>query len=80
MEEVEKQVKQVIVDKLGVVDSDITCESDYIADLGADSLDMVELIMEMEERFGVKISDNEAEGMRTVGDTVAFLKDKISLS
>ena len=80
MEEVEKQVKQVIVDKLGVVDSDITCESDYIADLGADSLDMVELIMEMEERFGVKISDNEAEGMRTIGDTVAFLKNKISLS
>ena len=80
MEEVEKQVKQVIVDKLGVVDSDITCESDYIADLGAESLDMVELIMEMEERFGVKISDNEAEGMRPVGDTVAFLKDKISLS
>lgn len=69
-----EKVKQIIVDQLGVEESEITMESSFIDDLGADSLDIVELIMALEEEFNLEIPDEEAEKMSTVGDVVEYIK------
>ena len=76
MSEVETQVKQIVVDHLGIDDSKVTPESKFIDDLGADSLDTVELVMAFEEEFGSEISDTEAEKILTVGDAVKFIESK----
>ena len=76
MSEVETQVKQIVVDHLGIDDSKVTPESKFIDDLGADSLDTVELVMAFEEEFGSEISDNEAEKILTVGDAIKFIESK----
>ena len=76
MSEVETQVKQIVVDHLGIDDSKVTPESKFIDDLGADSLDTVELVMAFEEEFGSEISDSEAEKILTVGDAVKFIESK----
>ena len=76
MSEVETQVKQIVVDHLGIDDSKVTPESKFIDDLGADSLDTVELVMAFEEEFGSEISDSEAEKILTVGDAVKFIEGK----
>ena len=68
------QVKAIIVDKLGVDESKITMEARFREDLEADSLDLVELIMEFEEKFGGEISDGEAQKITTVGEAVTYLK------
>lgn len=68
-----EQVKKVVVDQLGVKDSEVTKESSYVDDLGADSLDTVELVMALEETFGIEIPDEDAEKIKTVGDTVAYI-------
>ena len=70
------QVKEIIVDKLGVDQDQITPEAHFIDDLGADSLDTVELVMEFEEQFGIEIPDEDAEKITTVGSAVEYLKDK----
>ena len=74
MSEVETQVKQIVVDHLGIDDSKVTPESKFIDDLGADSLDTVELVMAFEEEFGSEISDSEAEKILTVGDAIKFIE------
>lgn len=71
--EVFNQVKAIIVDKLGVDESKVTPEARFREDLEADSLDLVELIMEFEEKFGGEISDEEAQKITTVGDAVTYL-------
>jgi acyl carrier protein len=71
---VEDRIKQIIVNQLGVEESTVSAKAKFVEDLGADSLDIVELIMAMEEAFGVDIPDEEAEGIKTVGDAVAYLK------
>ena len=76
MSEVETQVKQIVIDHLGIDDSKVTPESKFIDDLGADSLDTVELVMAFEEEFGSEISDSEAEKILTVGDAVKFIEGK----
>ena len=76
MSEVETQVKQIVVDHLGIDESKVTPESKFIDDLGADSLDTVELVMAFEEEFGSEISDSEAEKILTVGDAVKFIEGK----
>ena len=76
MSEVETQVKQIVVDHLGIDDSKVTPESKFIDDLGADSLDTVELVMAFEEEFGSEISDSEAEKILTVGDAIKFIEGK----
>ena len=69
-EEIFEKVKKVIMEQLGVSDSAITLEASFIDDLGADSLDIVELIMALEEEFDIEIPDNDAEKVATVGDVV----------
>jgi len=68
-----EKVQEIVADKLGVEKTKITPEASFIDDLGADSLDTVELIMKMEEEFGVEIPDEEAEKLKTVGDVVNYL-------
>jgi acyl carrier protein len=66
-------VKKVVVEQLGVADSEVKKESSFVDDLGADSLDTVELVMALEEAFGCEIPDEDAEKIKTVGDTVTYI-------
>ena len=72
-EEVHEQVREILVERLDIDESDVTEEASLRDDLKADSLDLVELIMDLEERFGVKISDEEAQSIGTVGEAVEFI-------
>ncbi len=78
MADIEKKVKEIIVSKLGVDEAQITLEASFTNDLGADSLDTVELVMEFEKAFNVQIPDEDAEKIGTVGDAVNYLKSKVS--
>ena len=75
MSEVSTKVKAIIVDKLGVSESDVTDTSSFTNDLGADSLDTVELIMEFEKEFDIQIPDDTAESIETVGDAISFIEN-----
>ena len=75
MSDIASRVKAIIVDKLGVDESEVTLESSFTNDLGADSLDTVELIMEFEKEFGIAIPDDQAENIATVGDAVTYISD-----
>ena len=70
------KVKKMVVDHLGVDETKVTDESNFIDDLGADSLDTVELVMAFEEEFGSEISDSDAEKILTVGDAIKFIENK----
>jgi acyl carrier protein len=70
-----EKVKKIIVEQLGVEEDEVTMESSFIDDLGADSLDIVELIMALEEEFDIEIPDNEAEKIASVGDAVDYIKN-----
>ena len=72
----EDKVKSIIVEQLGVKAEDITPESSFINDLGADSLDTVELLMALEEEFGVEIPDEDAEKISTVGEAIKYIEQK----
>ena len=72
------KVKEIIVDKLGVEDGKITMEAKFIDDLGADSLDTVELIMQFEEEFDIEIPDEDAEGLLSVGQAVDYIDQKLN--
>ena len=72
-----EKVKSVIADQLGVDEDSITMDSSFVDDLGADSLDIVELIMGLETEFDLEIPDEEAENILSVGDAVSYIKDKI---
>lgn len=76
--DIDAKVKAIIVDKLGVDESEVANDSNFTNDLGADSLDTVELIMEFEKEFDISIPDEDAENIATVGDAVTYLKGKIS--
>ena len=70
------KVKKIVADHLGIDDTKVTDEASFIDDLGADSLDTVELVMAFEEEFGSEISDSEAEKILTVGDAIKFIESK----
>jgi acyl carrier protein len=72
--DIEEKVNAIVAEKLGVDKAEVTPDAVFIDDLGADSLDLVELIMAMEEEFGFEIADEEAEKLRTVGDVTNFIK------
>ncbi|MBT3611411.1 MAG: acyl carrier protein [Flavobacteriales bacterium] len=74
MSDVAEKVKAIIVDKLGVDESEVTNEANFTNDLGADSLDTVELIMEFEKEFDIQIPDDKAEAIETVSDAISFIK------
>lgn len=78
MENVVEKVKEIIVDKLGVEESEVTETANFTNDLGADSLDTVELLMEFEKEFGVKIPDEDAAGIATVADAIEYVKAKLA--
>jgi acyl carrier protein len=71
----EAKVKEIIINELGVDPDKVTAEASFVEDLGADSLDTVELVMAFEEEFGVDIPDEDAEQMRTVGDAIKYLNE-----
>ncbi len=75
MADIESRVKAIIVDKLGVDESEVTAEASFTNDLGADSLDTVELIMEFEKEFNIAIPDDQAEKIATVGDAVKYIEE-----
>jgi acyl carrier protein len=75
MSEVAEKVKSIIVDKLGVEESEVTPEASFTNDLGADSLDTVELIMEFEKEFNIAIPDEQAEKIGTVGDAISYIEN-----
>ncbi|MEZ4987938.1 MAG: acyl carrier protein [Saprospiraceae bacterium] len=78
MSNIETKVKAIIVDKLGVDESEVLLTSSFTNDLGADSLDTVELIMEFEKVFDISIPDDKAELIQTVGDAVSYLESQVS--
>lgn len=75
---IEERVKDVIVAQLGVEPAEVKPESSFVDDLGADSLDTVELVMALEEEFGIEIPDEEAEKIKTVGEAIDHIKSKLS--
>ena len=75
MSDIASRVKAIIVDKLGVEESEVTLEASFTDDLGADSLDTVELIMEFEKEFNISIPDDQAESIATVGQAISYLEE-----
>ncbi|MBQ9788298.1 MAG: acyl carrier protein [Lentisphaeria bacterium] len=75
MSSVAEKVKKIVVEQLGVSEDQVTPEAKFIEDLGADSLDQVELVMALEEEFGAEIPDEAAEKLTTVGDAIAFIEE-----
>ena len=78
MSEIESKVKAIIVEKLGVDENQLTNEASFTADLGADSLDQVDLINEFEKVFGVQIPDEDTQKISTVGDAIAYVEGKMN--
>lgn len=77
MADIASRVKAIIVEKLGVDEGEVTPEASFTNDLGADSLDTVELIMELEKEFNVSIPDEQAENINTVGQAIAYLEEQV---
>ena len=76
-EEIFEKIKAIIVDQLGVAEASVTMEASFIDDLGADSLDIVELVMALEEEFDMEIPDSDAEKVVTVSDVVEYIKENV---
>jgi acyl carrier protein len=77
MSDISSRVKSIIVDKLGVDENEVATEASFTNDLGADSLDTVELIMEFEKEFNIAVPDDQAENIQTVGDAIKFIEDNV---
>ncbi len=77
-ENLEERVKKIIIEQLAVDAAEVTTQAQFVQDLGADSLDTVELVMALEEEFDIEIPDEDAEKIKTVGEAVTYIKDKLS--
>ena len=77
MSQIEDKIKEIIVKNLGVKESEVTRNASFVNDLGADSLDCVELVIDFEHEFGIEIDDNEAENINTVGEAIDYIKKLI---
>jgi acyl carrier protein len=75
---IDKRVKEIIVEQLGVNESEVTPEAKFVDDLGADSLDLVELVMALEEEYNMEISDEDAEKILTVGDAIEYIQSHVN--
>ena len=75
---VEKRVKEIIVEQLGVNENEVTPEAKFVDDLGADSLDLVELVMALEEEYNMEISDEDAEKILSVGDAIEYIQSHVA--
>mgnify|MGYP004713793169 FL=1 len=75
-EEIFDKLKELVVDQLGVEEDEVTMEASMQDDLGADSLDLVDLVMSVEEEFGVKVADEDLENIKTIGDIVNYIEDR----
>jgi acyl carrier protein len=80
MQDVQKRISAILIDKLGIHESEITPDASFVKDLGIDSLDYAELVMEFEQTFNIKISDDDAEKLQTIGQTVDYIKAKVKAS
>ena len=80
MSSIEERVKKIVVEQLGVKEDEVTNSASFVDDLGADSLDQVELVMALEEHFGVEIPDEDAEKLRTVQDAIAYIDKHAKVS
>jgi len=78
MQDVQKKVAHILTDKLGIPESEITPDASFVRDLGIDSLDYAELVMEFEQSFDIKIPDNDAEKMQTIGQAVKYIGEKVA--
>ena len=77
MQDVPKKVAQILVDKLGIAESEITQDANFVKDLGIDSLDYAEIVMEFEQSFDIRIPDDDAEKLQTFGEAVKYIENKI---
>lgn len=77
MQDVPKKVAQILVDKLGIAESEITPDANFVKDLGIDSLDYAEIVMEFEQSFDIRIPDDDAEKLQTFGEAVKYIEGKI---
>jgi acyl carrier protein len=77
MPDVQKKVHAILIEKLGIPDSEITPEASFVKDLGIDSLDYAELVMEFEQTFDIKIPDDDAEKMQTIGQAIRYIESKL---
>lgn len=78
MSSIDKRVKEIIVEQLGVNENEVTPEAKFVDDLGADSLDLVELVMALEEEYNMEISDEDAEKILTVGNVIEYIQAHVS--
>jgi acyl carrier protein len=78
MKDVQSKVSQILVDKLGIAESEITPDANFIKDLGIDSLDYAEIVMEFEQTFNIRIPDDDAEKLQTFGEAVKYIQSKLS--
>ena len=78
MSSIEERVRKIVVEQLGVKEEEVTLEASFVDDLGADSLDTVELVMALEDEFGLDIPDEEADKIKTVGDAVKYIESKMA--
>ncbi|HEY0652978.1 MAG TPA: acyl carrier protein [Chryseosolibacter sp.] len=79
MHEVPRKVTEILVEKLGIAESEITPDANFVKDLGIDSLDYAEIVMEFEQTFDIRIPDDDAEKMQTFGQAVKYIEDKVKL-
>lgn len=77
MQDVQKKITAILIEKLGINESEITPDASFVKDLGIDSLDYAELVMEFEQTFDIKIPDDDAEKMQTIGQAVAYIESKL---
>ena len=77
MQDVQKKITLILIEKLGINESEITSDASFVKDLGIDSLDYAELVMEFEQTFDIKIPDDDAEKMQTIGQAVSYIQSKL---
>lgn len=78
MQDIQKKIAAILIDKLGIPESEITPDASFVKDLGIDSLDYAELVMEFEQTFDIKIPDDDAEKMQTIGQAASYIKEKLN--